>query len=68
MAIASVYGQPTQQVQHFWRCAHHPSAIDNHFDKLLGCEWDCQTQSLRWHHNGEHPMPKSWGTPYGQDR
>lgn len=62
--------QTSPTVQHYWRCAHHPSAIENFFAKpqLLGCEWDCQTQSLRWYHNGEHPMPKSWGTPHGQDR
>jgi len=50
--------------QYYWRCAHHPSAIDNFFEKLAGCEWMCHAQELRWHHSGAHPMPKSWGSAH----
>ena len=53
-----------QRHQRYWRCAHHPSAIENFFEKRTLCEWDCHTQELMWFHNGTHPMPKSWGTPH----
>lgn len=49
--------------QRFWRCAHHPSAIDNFFGALTTCEWGCHDEALRWYHRGNHPLPKSWGTP-----
>lgn len=48
--------------QYFWRCAHHPSAIDNFFEHRGLCEWDCQAQPLQSYHSGVHPLPKSWGT------
>ncbi len=56
------------EYQHFWCCAHHPSAIQNFFEKRHECEWECHTQELKWYHSGKNPMPKSWGTPHGQDR
>jgi hypothetical protein len=43
--------------QLFWRCEHHPLAIDNFFAQRAECEWCCHTQELRWHHNGTHPTP-----------
>jgi len=46
--------------QHFWRCAHYPSAMTNFFLNLKKCEWSCNEQPLRWHHLGSHPLPKSW--------
>lgn len=42
-------------VQFFWRCAHHPSAIENFFEKRTTCEWGCHTQELKWYHHGMHP-------------
>lgn len=50
----------SESFQHYWRCAHHPSSIANFFEKRTTCEWECHTQELRWYHNGEHPLPKSW--------
>ena len=50
-----------QKFQHYWRCKHHPSAIDNFFHSRTMCEWSCHAEELRWYHNGEHPLPKSWG-------
>jgi hypothetical protein len=47
--------------QNYWRCEHHPSAIQNFFERRPGCEWDCHEQPLQWHHGGVHPTPKSWG-------
>jgi hypothetical protein len=49
--------------QRYWRCAHYPSALENFQSTRQTCEWDCHTQKLEWWHGGEHPMPKSWGTP-----
>jgi hypothetical protein len=46
--------------QHYWRCAHHTSAIQNFFEQRNSCEWCCHTQELQWYHGGEHPLPKSW--------
>ncbi len=51
-------------IQYFWRCAHHPSAINNFFVERSTCEWSCHTQELKWHHGGVHPMPKSWGSAH----
>jgi hypothetical protein len=53
---------PYALFQHYWRCAHHPSAIENFFDHRTTCEWGCHEQTLLWHHSGFHPAPKSWGT------
>jgi len=50
---------PTE-FQHFWRCAHHPSALQNFQDERTECMWECHTQELKSWHNGSHPMPKSW--------
>jgi hypothetical protein len=50
--------------QRYWRCAHHPSAIENFFDGRKECQWECHKQELHWYHNGTHPMPKSWGSPF----
>jgi hypothetical protein len=46
--------------QHYWRCAHHPSAIDNFFERRTLCVFECHAQLLEWHHNGMHPAPASW--------
>lgn len=49
--------------QHYWRCAHHPSAIDNFFEKRATCEWQCHETPLRSHDSGIHQPPKSWAEP-----
>ena len=61
-ALYATLAKPPE-FQYHWRCAHHPSSIENFFDFRTTCEWDCHTQELRWYHNGEHPLPTSWGTP-----
>lgn len=48
--------------QRFWRCAHHPSAIENFYDGRTTCEWDCHTTTLQPHHGGFHQLPQNWGT------
>ena len=58
---------PRLEFQHYWRCAHYPSAIDNFFDGRTACEWGCHAQALRSHHSGVHPMPRSWGSVHGAD-
>jgi hypothetical protein len=45
--------------QHYWRCAHHSSSLENFFDYRTACEWGCHKQALSWHHNGEHPLSES---------
>jgi hypothetical protein len=57
--------QTAPQPPHYWRCAHHTSAIENFFDHRMTCEWGCHAQELQWHHTGVHPMPKSWGERRG---
>jgi hypothetical protein len=42
-------------VQMYWKCAHHPSALENFFGDRYTCEWMCHTQELRPHHSGFHP-------------
>jgi len=56
---------PTE-FQHFWRCAHYPSALQNFQDNRTECEWECTCVPLKWYHNGTHPQPKSW--PAVRDR
>jgi hypothetical protein len=46
------------EFQHYWRCEHYPSAIENFFGKRAVCEWCCHTQELRWHDNGIYPTPR----------
>lgn len=31
--------------QHFWRCAHHRSAIDNYFEARRNCAHGCSTDA-----------------------
>lgn len=45
------------EFQNFWRCAHHPSAIDNFFGGFLSCERGCHNTPIFWHHAGVHPLP-----------
>ena len=52
--------RPTEY-QHYWCCAHHPSAIDNFFEGRLLCAWECHAEELKWYHNGQSPAPQSWG-------
>lgn len=47
--------------QNFWRCAHHPSALENFEARRTTCEFECHCQPLRWYHNGTQPLPPSWG-------
>jgi hypothetical protein len=51
-------------VQHFWRCAHHPIATQNFFERRATCEWECDTQALEWYHGGEHPLPPCAQKPF----
>lgn len=50
--------------QNFWRCAHHPSAMENFFTDITACEWECHTQKLEWYHSGEHPLPPCIQKPF----
>jgi hypothetical protein len=46
--------------QRFWRCEHHPSAIDNYFvHKRFGCEHACEKTELRPWDNGTCKPPTS---------
>lgn len=47
--------------QHYWRCAHHPSCIENFFESRQRCEWDCHTTALHSTDSGYHRPPLSWG-------
>lgn len=51
--------------QHFWRCAHHPSAIDNFFETRITCEWQCHETQLKSFDSGFHQRPKSWSARRG---
>lgn len=51
----------TDIFQYYWRCEHHPSAIENFFTNRETCEFECHKQPLRWHDSGFHQPPKSWG-------
>lgn len=41
---ASAWPESAKTFQNFWRCKHHPSAIDNFFDRpeLRECEHGCK--------------------------
>jgi hypothetical protein len=43
-----------QEKADFWRCVHHPSAIDNWWAKR-DCEFGCHKNELRWYDNGCSP-------------
>jgi hypothetical protein len=48
------------ETQRFWRCEHHPSAIDNYFaPKRFGCEHACEKTELRPWDNGTCKPPTS---------
>lgn len=38
--------------QEFWRCKHHPSAINNWYDGETACGYGCEKSELRWFDNG----------------
>ena len=57
---------PRLEFQHYWRCAHYPSAIDNFFDGRTACEWMCHTTPLHSYDSGFHQPPKSWGSELRQ--
>jgi hypothetical protein len=51
------------EFQYFWRCEHHPSAIDNWAYAMslegivsVSCEYCCDSRRYapRWHDNGFH--------------
>lgn len=46
--------------QRYWRCAHHPSALQNFFARRYACEWGCN--EMKPQRDGKHPQPMSWGT------
>ena len=50
--------------QLLWRCAHHTSALENFFERRTSCEWECDTQELKWYHGGEYPEPKCEQKPF----
>jgi hypothetical protein len=43
--------------QHYWRCEHFPSAIENFFLKRTGCLHMCQSTKLESWHSGTHRAP-----------
>ena len=57
---------PPPSFQHYWKCAHHTSALENFQANRTECIWECHTQKLESWHSGFHPMPKSW--PAVRDR
>jgi hypothetical protein len=59
-SAARVRVLPPRTFQYFWRCAHHPSAIENFFDVRTMCDRGCHAERLRWHHNGTHQLPGTW--------
>ena len=50
--------------QLFWKCKHHRIALQNFFEGRTRCEWECDTQPLLWHQNGEYPEPKCKQKPF----
>lgn len=55
----------TQELQYFWRCAHHTSAIDNFFAGRGACERGCHLTPLQSSDSGYHRQPKSEGRRRG---
>jgi hypothetical protein len=45
------YPYDEQSFQNFWRCKHHPSALDNYFARRE-CTMGCNMNELRWFDNG----------------
>jgi len=52
------------EFQHYWRCVHHPSAIDNFFNTEVAreggrrmCKHGCDMVPLKSTDSGLHPMP-----------
>jgi hypothetical protein len=45
------YPYDEQSFQNFWRCEHHPSALDNYFARRE-CTMGCNMNELRWFDNG----------------
>jgi hypothetical protein len=45
------YPYDEQPFQNFWRCEHHPSALDNYFARRE-CTMGCNMNELRWFDNG----------------
>jgi hypothetical protein len=43
---------PTHEVQQYWRCEHHPSALQNYQEELEVCAYGCHLNELRWWENG----------------
>lgn len=41
--------------QDFWRCKHHPSAINNYYIDRDYCGYGCEKNELRWFDNGCKP-------------
>jgi hypothetical protein len=50
-------GVQLSETQRFWRCEHHPSAIDNWDVWREYCEHGCDKSELRWSDNGTHVTP-----------
>jgi hypothetical protein len=54
MRVVSPYPEahaPKPDSQRFWRCKHHPSAIDNYFGRKAFCEHGCDG-GPSWFNNG----------------
>jgi hypothetical protein len=43
-------------MQQFWRCEHHPSALQNYQDEIEACVFGCHLNELRWWDNGCKPQ------------
>jgi hypothetical protein len=50
---------PTPVFQHYWRCEHYPSALENFQNDRAPC--GLCTEPPTWWSNGENRKPKSWG-------
>jgi hypothetical protein len=56
--MQSIGGPTTHPLPHvYWRCAHHPVATTNFFERRETCEYGCETSHLRWHDNGDSQLP-----------
>ena len=51
--------QPAQEFQHYWRCEHYPSALENFQNDRAPC--GICTEPPTWWSNGANRKPKSWG-------
>jgi hypothetical protein len=46
------------EFQHYWRCEHYPSAIENFFGGRTECQYNCHLMPLTSTDSGFHPIPR----------